>query len=83
MPGTGFPLVISSTMCAKEVGYGAGGSLGLVGVGMIPLGSDAGAEVGVGVEVEVGSGMTSSTMEEARTFVELGGVGGGRLRAER
>lgn len=31
MPGMGSPVVISSTMCAKDVGYGAGGSLALAG----------------------------------------------------
>lgn len=36
MPGIGWPVVTSSTMCAKEVGYGAGGSFGLVVVGKIP-----------------------------------------------
>ena len=39
MPGTGFPLVINSTMCANDVGYGAGGSLVVVGGGMMPLAS--------------------------------------------
>jgi hypothetical protein len=28
IPGIGWPVVTSSTMCANEVGYGAGGSLG-------------------------------------------------------
>ena len=36
MPGTGFPVVINSTMCAKEVGYGAAGSLAVAGAGMMP-----------------------------------------------
>jgi len=28
IPGIGCPVVTNSTMCAKEVGYGAGGSFG-------------------------------------------------------
>lgn len=39
MPGIGCPVVMSSTMCANEVGYGAGGSLGFVGAGIMPLGA--------------------------------------------
>lgn len=39
IPGTGCPVVMSSTMCAKEVGYGAGGSLEPVGAGNTPLGA--------------------------------------------
>jgi hypothetical protein len=31
MPGTGCPLVMSSTICANEVGYGAGGSSAAAG----------------------------------------------------
>jgi hypothetical protein len=35
MPGIGWPVVTSSTMCANEVGYGAGGSFA-EGGGSIP-----------------------------------------------
>jgi len=33
MPGIGWPVVISSTMCEKDVGYGAGGSAGGIVLG--------------------------------------------------
>lgn len=39
IPGIGCPVVMSSTMCAKEVGYGAGGSSGFAGAGITPLGA--------------------------------------------
>jgi hypothetical protein len=71
MPGTGCPLVMSSTMWANEVGYGAAGSLEFVGAGGIPAGASS------------LPGRTSSTTEEARTSFEVGGVGGGLLRALR
>ena len=80
-------------MCAKLVGYGAGGSFALVGEGRIPLGSVlvAGAVLFAVVFVVellfVGSfrvgGSSWSMTEDASTLVELGGVGGGRLRALR
>jgi len=92
IPGTGFPLVINSTMCANDVGYGAGGSLVVVGGGMIPLASVLGGSslfVLIGrlvvdaLGVAVPGGSISSTTEEARTLWGVGGVGGGRLRALR
>lgn len=49
IPGIGCPVVTSSTICANEVGYGAGGSLGFEdGAGSIPptpsasMGTEAG-----------------------------------------
>lgn len=93
IPGTGFPLVIKSTMCAKLVGYGAGGSFALMDEGRMPLGSVVGAGAVLfavvffvdlasvcSLRVECSSW---SMTEDASTLVELGGVGGGRLRALR
>ena len=37
IPGIGCPVVMSSTICANVVGYGAGGSLGFAGAGSTPL----------------------------------------------
>ena len=75
IPGTGFPLVISSTMCANDVGYGAGGSLAVVGGGMMPPGSVLGGRSAVmgrlvvdAFGVEVPGGSISSMTEEARTL---------------
>ena len=39
IPGMGCPLVISSTIWAKDVGYGAGGSVEFAGAGNTPLGA--------------------------------------------
>lgn len=72
IPGTGFPLVISSTMWANDVGYGAGGSFALAADGIIP--PEASASMG-------GSSTSDSDVDNVPR--EVGGVGGGLLRASR
>jgi hypothetical protein len=64
-------------MLANEVGYGAAGSLALAGV---PPGSLAGL---LSVNPLLEDSSTSSTTEWDRTLFDVGGVGGGRLRASR
>lgn len=70
MPGTGCPLVMSSTMCANEVGYGAGGSLELAEAGIMPP------------EASLLAG-TGGISKGASMLLAVGGVGGGRPRALR
>lgn len=73
MPGTGFPLVISSTICAKDVGYGAGGSFAVLGgVGMIPPTASSWED-----------GNRCSVPDGSSIPADVGGVGGGLLRASR
>lgn len=73
IPGTGFPLVINSTMWAKDVGYGAAGSLALVGAGSIPPPAVPLLLLAVAEGISKGGCMP----------FEAGGVGGGRPRALR
>lgn len=51
MPGTDSPLVIRSTMWAKELGYGAGGSV--AEAGMLEVGSRVGVRFGAAVSLLV------------------------------
>lgn len=67
MPGMGCPLVMSSTMWANEVGYGAGGSLALVGAGRIPAADSLGVDAGAGVGcVEAAAGGWADTGDGRR-----------------
>jgi hypothetical protein len=76
MPGIGCPLVISSTICANDVGYGAAGALASASDGKTPPAS-------LFAEPLLEESSTSSITEWRRTLFDVGGVGGGRLRASR
>jgi hypothetical protein len=51
IPGIGCPVVMSSTICAKVVGYGAGGSAGFAGAGSTPLDASCAGAAGAASDI--------------------------------